>query len=68
MAVDRAGNRLGKGGGYYDRALPELPAGIRLVAVVRDVELVEGLPSEPHDVRVQAVLTPGAGLRLLPFR
>lgn len=67
MAVDRTGNRLGKGGGYYDRALPCLPAGIRLLAVVRDVEVVTSLPTEPHDVRVHGVLTPGGGVRALPY-
>ncbi len=66
MALDRAGNRLGKGGGYYDRALPSLPAGVRLIAVVRDVEVVERLPSKPHDVPVHGVLTPGRGVRMLP--
>jgi 5-formyltetrahydrofolate cyclo-ligase len=66
MAVDRAGNRLGKGGGYYDRALPHVPDAVRLVAVVRDVEVVDHLPTEPHDVRVHAVVTPGRGLRMVP--
>ena len=62
LAVDRAGNRLGRGAGYYDRSLILAAAGARLIAVVRDDEVVAALPHEPHDARVQWALTPIAGL------
>ncbi|MCT7657383.1 5-formyltetrahydrofolate cyclo-ligase [Mycobacterium deserti] len=62
LAVDRAGVRLGRGAGFYDRSLPLASTSARLVAVVRDDELVERLPAEPHDVRVTHALTPNAGL------
>ncbi|KWX64123.1 5-formyltetrahydrofolate cyclo-ligase [Mycobacterium sp. NAZ190054] len=62
LAVDRGGARLGRGAGYYDRTLPLAGAGTALVAVVRDDELVDDLPSEPHDVRMTHALTPGQGL------
>jgi 5-formyltetrahydrofolate cyclo-ligase len=62
LAVDRRGVRLGRGGGYYDRSLPLCRPGARLVAVVRDCEVVDELPSEPHDVRMTHALTPGMGL------
>jgi 5-formyltetrahydrofolate cyclo-ligase len=65
LAVDHAGVRLGKGGGYYDRAL-KLSTGA-LVGVVRDSEFVPSLPAEPHDVPVHAVLTPSRGLVRLPL-
>jgi 5-formyltetrahydrofolate cyclo-ligase len=65
LAVDRAGTRLGRGGGHYDRSLPLARRGVPLVAVVRDVELVDELPSEPHDIRMTAVLTPAGGFRPL---
>lgn len=64
LAVDRTGTRLGKGGGHYDRSLPLTDA--PLVAVVRDEELVDELPVEPHDIRMSAALTPGRGLLRLP--
>jgi 5-formyltetrahydrofolate cyclo-ligase len=57
LAVDRTGNRLGRGGGHYDRALVGVPRE-RIVAVVFSDEVVDALPVEPHDVRVGAVLTP----------
>jgi 5-formyltetrahydrofolate cyclo-ligase len=58
LAVDRAGVRLGRGAGFYDRSLPLADPAARLVAVVRDDELVDALPAEPHDVRMTHALTP----------
>ncbi|OZM73490.1 5-formyltetrahydrofolate cyclo-ligase [Amycolatopsis antarctica] len=65
LAVDRVGVRLGRGAGYYDRSLAFSP-NVELIAVVRDTELVDRLPAEPHDVRMHAALTPGRGLVRLP--
>jgi 5-formyltetrahydrofolate cyclo-ligase len=62
LAVDRNGVRLGRGGGFYDRSLALRKPGARLVAVVRDDEVVDELPSEPHDVRMTHALTPKHGL------
>jgi 5-formyltetrahydrofolate cyclo-ligase len=62
LAVDRAGVRLGRGAGFYDRSLPLAGPAARLVAVVRDDELVDQLPAEPHDVRMTHALTPNGGL------
>lgn len=62
LAVSRDGLRLGRGGGHYDRTLPLARAGVPLIAVIRDEELLDAVPAEPHDVRVTAVLTPHAGL------
>ncbi len=61
LAVDRAGVRLGRGAGFYDRSLP-LAEAARLVAVIRDDELLDQVPSEPHDVRMTHALTPRRGL------
>ncbi len=62
LAVDRSGVRLGRGGGFYDRSLALCGPQIRLVAVVRDDEVLDELPSEPHDIRMTHVLTPSAGV------
>jgi 5-formyltetrahydrofolate cyclo-ligase len=56
LAVDHDGNRLGRGRGYYDRALTAVAAPV--VAVGYDDELVDAVPIEPHDQRVQAMLRP----------
>lgn len=63
LAVDAHGVRLGRGGGSYDRALAR-SSGLT-VAVVYDDELVDRLPSQPHDVGVAGVVTPSGGLQLL---
>ncbi|MGY1591265.1 5-formyltetrahydrofolate cyclo-ligase [Geodermatophilus sp. SYSU D00708] len=66
VAVARSGVRLGRGGGYYDRALRHARPEARLVALVFDDELVDELPSEPHDGPVTAVVTPSGGWEALP--
>jgi 5-formyltetrahydrofolate cyclo-ligase len=66
LAVARDGVRLGRGGGYYDRALRRARPDAVLVAVVFDDELLDDLPAEPHDRRVHAVVTPSAGWQALP--
>lgn len=68
LAVARTGVRLGRGGGFYDRSLPLCAPGTRLVAVVRDDEVLDALPAEPHDVRMTHALTPGSGLITLAGR
>jgi 5-formyltetrahydrofolate cyclo-ligase len=66
LAVARDGVRLGRGGGYYDRALQHARPGAVLVAVVFDDELLDGLPAESHDRRITAVVTPSGGWQALP--
>jgi 5-formyltetrahydrofolate cyclo-ligase len=61
LAVDRSGVRLGRGRGFYDRSLAGRDPQARLMAVVRDEELVDELPAEPHDVRMTHALTPRRG-------
>ncbi|MBU9766555.1 5-formyltetrahydrofolate cyclo-ligase [Mycobacterium sp. TNTM28] len=62
LAVDRRGTRLGRGAGFYDRSLILAAPDARLVAVVRDDELVDELPTDPHDVPMTHALTPLGGV------
>lgn len=62
LAIDSKGTRLGQGGGSYDRALRDFP-GISL-AIINEVEFLDSLPSEIHDVPVKMVLTPSKLLRI----
>jgi 5-formyltetrahydrofolate cyclo-ligase len=66
VAVDRAGNRLGRGGGSYDRALARVGEQVPVIAPLYDGELVDALPVEPHDQKVRAVARPGYGVTWLP--
>ncbi|MCL9794730.1 5-formyltetrahydrofolate cyclo-ligase [Frankia sp. AgKG'84/4] len=62
LAVDRAGRRLGRGGGSYDRALARA-VGATVIAVIYDQELLDLVPSEPHDRSVDIIVTPSRTLR-----
>ena len=62
LAVDRAGVRLGRGAGFNDRTLPLARSSALLFAVVRDDELVDEIPAEPHDIPMTHALTPRQGL------
>lgn len=62
LAVDHQGARLGRGRGFYDRSLAGRDPQAQLIAVVRDREFVDELPTEPHDVRMTHVLTPQRGI------
>jgi 5-formyltetrahydrofolate cyclo-ligase len=64
VAVDLAGNRLGRGGGSYDRALARVGPGATIAALLHDGELLAEVPHEPHDRRVDVVLTPSASVKL----
>ncbi len=67
LAIDRHGLRLGQGGGSYDRALARRSPGTLTIALVYDDELVDVVPSESHDLGVDAVITPRAGLLHLKY-
>ena len=62
VAVDPDGHRLGFGAGYYDRSLADRGPGTLLVAAVHDVQVVEHVPTDAHDVDVDVVVTPGRTL------
>lgn len=56
LAIDQKGNRLGKGKGFYDRALRNF-SGLS-VGIVFEEELLEAVPFEEHDFKLDAVVTP----------
>lgn len=62
LAVDHLGHRLGRGAGYYDRALADVRAPV--CALVFAHELLPHVPHEPHDVPVQMAVTPGGLFRV----
>ncbi len=56
-AFDRSGNRLGRGGGCYDRFLPRLREGVPRIGLAFECQLVEEIVPDPHDVPVDLVIT-----------
>lgn len=67
VAVDRFFNRLGKGGDTGDREIglikrlygPDIP----VLTTVHDLQVVDHIPTEPHDFKVDIVVTPSRILR-----
>ena len=54
---DRAGYRLGRGGGHYDRLLTGLAPGVPVLGVTVAARLVDRLPREPHDIPMSHLAT-----------
>lgn len=56
LVFDRVGNRIGYGGGYYDRFLPMLQRAAK-VAVAFELQMVKRVPAEERDRPVDYVVT-----------
>lgn len=57
VAFDAAGNRLGRGKGWYDRILASLDDKATLVALSYDFQVVEKVPTEAWDRKVHYIVT-----------
>lgn len=56
VAFTASGERLGYGGGYYDRFIPRC-AQARLVALAFPEQLVDSIPTDEHDLRIPQLIT-----------
>jgi 5-formyltetrahydrofolate cyclo-ligase len=65
LAFDSVGNRLGYGGGYYDRSLAALPHAFRMGCAFA-AQHVEHVPTGPDDVKLDAVATELSVIRFQP--
>lgn len=59
VVFDRKGNRLGFGAGFYDRFLGKLSDTTKLVGLAFELQLVDNVPSQSHDVAVDYLITEG---------
>ena len=57
VAFTRSGERLGRGGGFYDRLLSSLPAHVHKIGVCFDSQIQQELPVEAHDQLVDFIIT-----------
>lgn len=55
VAYDRKRNRLGRGKGFYDRLLASTRA--TKIGVGYDFQLIDEIPAEPHDIKMDIVIT-----------
>ncbi len=56
VAFDRQNNRMGRGRGFYDRLLKSTPNAV-MVGVAYDFQILDSIPVEPHDVKMDRVIT-----------
>jgi 5-formyltetrahydrofolate cyclo-ligase len=64
LGFDRAGNRLGQGGGHYDRIIAKhRPRGAVAMGVAYAEQETDALPVGPHDMALDWVLTPNQAIR-----
>jgi 5-formyltetrahydrofolate cyclo-ligase len=70
LAFDRAGLRLGQGGGYYDRAIETLRKrkAVFLLGLAYAGQETQGLPYEEHDQRLDAILTEKEYIEVLTLK
>lgn len=68
MAFDRRGGRLGRGKGHYDRFLAQIDPRRRplLIGTCHDFQVVDHVPANEADIRMDFVLTPGGVLTSVP--
>jgi 5-formyltetrahydrofolate cyclo-ligase len=57
VAFDSRGHRVGYGGGYYDRLLPALPRSAACIAGAFELQIVDEVPTAPHDFALDAIVT-----------
>jgi 5-formyltetrahydrofolate cyclo-ligase len=68
VAFDRYGRRLGRGGGFYDRAFAARPGRPRplLVGLAHELQEVPQLPRRDHDVHLDIIVTPNEVIEVQP--
>ncbi|MCP8305373.1 MAG: 5-formyltetrahydrofolate cyclo-ligase [archaeon] len=69
VAVDLDGNRLGKGKGFGDREISlaeDIRRGITVATTVHDIQIVDSVPREEHDRKVDLIVTPTKIIRVRP--
>jgi 5-formyltetrahydrofolate cyclo-ligase len=57
LAFDTSGGRIGYGGGFYDTYLPRLHHTVPRIGVAFEVQLVDHVPRDGHDHRVDVIVT-----------
>jgi len=69
VAVDMAGNRIGKGHGYGDKEIKiikEKYGKVPVATTVHDIQIVDYVPSTPKDEKVDIIVTPTKIIRIKP--
>jgi 5-formyltetrahydrofolate cyclo-ligase len=57
VGFDREHNRLGYGGGFYDRLLNSIPERAPRIAVAFDLQVIDKVPVSGHDLKIDLLIT-----------
>jgi 5-formyltetrahydrofolate cyclo-ligase len=57
VGFDRKHNRLGYGGGFYDRLLTSIPGSVPRIALSFDLQLIDKVPVSEHDLKIDILIT-----------
>ena len=57
VAFDRKGNRIGYGGGYYDKYFSQIKGESNKIVLAYDFQIVNSIENEAHDIRVNCIIT-----------
>ncbi|OFW53736.1 MAG: 5-formyltetrahydrofolate cyclo-ligase [Actinobacteria bacterium RBG_13_35_12] len=57
VGFDKKLNRLGYGGGFYDKLLLYIPEGVKKIALCFDIQVVNSIPALENDIKVDCIIT-----------
>ena len=57
VAFDKFGNRIGYGGGYYDKYLSQIKETSNKIVLAYDFQIVNNIENEPHDIKTNYIIT-----------
>lgn len=57
VVFDKSFNRIGFGKGYYDRILSKLKPSAKKVAIAHDFQVLQSIPTEDHDIKMDMIIT-----------
>ena len=57
IAFDRKGNRIGYGGGYYDKFMKEIRKDCKKIALAYELQILDTIPVDKWDVKIDSLIT-----------
>lgn len=67
LAFDRKGNRIGYGGGYYDKYLSQIKEENNKIVLAYDFQVVDSIKNEVHDIKVNYIITNNKFIKIKKF-
>ncbi|NOY54243.1 MAG: 5-formyltetrahydrofolate cyclo-ligase [Deltaproteobacteria bacterium] len=64
VGYDEKGNRLGYGGGYYDRLFERMHPDAKKIGLAFETQIVPTVPTEPHDIPIPIIITENRVIRI----